>query len=150
MDICTETKSHRLGCEIRLRIVQIIANWNTIEHDSETENYLNTNLDWIINHKVDFEDLKTTARRLKENINDNDISSIVRAVNQAEGEYYERSWSSHWYECPNGHPYFIGECGGAMETSRCLECNEQIGGGQHRLLQGNRRSGTLISNAMRG
>ena len=21
--------------------------------------------------------------------------------------------SGHWYECPNGHPYVIGECGGA-------------------------------------
>ncbi|CAG8471028.1 5060_t:CDS:10 [Dentiscutata erythropus] len=26
--------------------------------------------------------------------------------------------SGHWYQCPNGHPYTIGECGGAMEASR--------------------------------
>ena len=36
--------------------------------------------------------------------------------------------SGHWYECPNGHPYVIGECGGAMEVGRCPTCNSQIGG----------------------
>ena len=25
--------------------------------------------------------------------------------------------SGHWYTCPNGHVYAIGECGGAMEVS---------------------------------
>ena len=25
----------------------------------------------------------------------------------------------HWYKCPNGHFYCIGECGGAMMTSKC-------------------------------
>jgi len=36
--------------------------------------------------------------------------------------------SGHWYECPNGHPYVIGECGGAMEVGRCSVCNAEIGG----------------------
>ena len=39
----------------------------------------------------------------------------------------------HWYECPNGHPYAIGECGGAMEKSVCPECNAEIGGLNHNL-----------------
>jgi hypothetical protein len=43
------------------------------------------------------------------------------------------------FTCPNGHPYVITECGGAMETSRCPECGENIGGGEHRLLQTNRQ-----------
>ncbi|GBB88387.1 hypothetical protein RclHR1_14960002 [Rhizophagus clarus] len=46
--------------------------------------------------------------------------------------------SGHWFECPNGHPYTIGECGGAMQISRCPDCNEQIGGGNHQLTSGNR------------
>ncbi|PKC55190.1 hypothetical protein RhiirA1_371208 [Rhizophagus irregularis] len=46
--------------------------------------------------------------------------------------------SGHWYECPNGHPYTIGECGGAMQLSRCPDCHEQIGGGGHQLTSGNR------------
>ncbi|XP_076818192.1 E3 ubiquitin-protein ligase rnf213-alpha-like [Clavelina lepadiformis] len=39
--------------------------------------------------------------------------------------------------CPNGHPYFIGECTRPVEASRCSECGAQIGGEQHRLFQGN-------------
>ncbi|KAF9155352.1 hypothetical protein BG015_010198 [Linnemannia schmuckeri] len=47
--------------------------------------------------------------------------------------------SGHWYQCPNGHPYAIGECGMAMEQARCPECGASIGGGEHALLQSNRR-----------
>eukprot|EP00899_Mesostigma_viride_P021368 jgi/Mesvir1/29232/Mv11413-RA.1 len=34
----------------------------------------------------------------------------------------------HWYRCPRGHPFFIGDCGGAMEHAICPECGAQIGG----------------------
>ncbi|CAG8549519.1 18024_t:CDS:1, partial [Rhizophagus irregularis] len=34
--------------------------------------------------------------------------------------------------------YTIGECGGAMQLSRCPDCHEQIGGGDHQLTSGNR------------
>jgi hypothetical protein len=43
----------------------------------------------------------------------------------------------HWYKCPNGHFYVIDNCGGAMQTGRCNECGEAIGGSQHRLLSSN-------------
>ncbi|CAG8548421.1 10476_t:CDS:10, partial [Dentiscutata heterogama] len=36
--------------------------------------------------------------------------------------------SGHWYECPNGHPYTIGDCGNANQTSSCPDCGEAIGG----------------------
>jgi hypothetical protein len=35
------------------------------------------------------------------------------------------------FQCKNGHPYAIGECGGAMQQSRCPECGEVIGGANH-------------------
>lgn len=44
----------------------------------------------------------------------------------------------HWYTCPNGHPYCITECGGAMQVGTCNECGAKIGGTQHRLLDTNR------------
>ncbi|OXU25033.1 hypothetical protein TSAR_011075 [Trichomalopsis sarcophagae] len=44
----------------------------------------------------------------------------------------------HWFKCPNGHFYTIGECGGAMQQSKCFECGADIGGSQHRLLSDNR------------
>lgn len=43
----------------------------------------------------------------------------------------------HWYKCPNGHVYAIGDCGGAMEQSVCNECGSEIGGTNHRLLASN-------------
>ena len=43
----------------------------------------------------------------------------------------------HWNKCPNGHYYAIGDCGGAMEVSRCPDCKAQIGGSNHQLIQGN-------------
>ena len=47
----------------------------------------------------------------------------------------------HVYKCPKGHFYFIGECGGAMEQSRCPDCGAGIGGGQHSALPGNQHAG---------
>ncbi|TPX64463.1 hypothetical protein SpCBS45565_g05835 [Spizellomyces sp. 'palustris'] len=47
------------------------------------------------------------------------------------------SFGGHWFTCPNGHVYTIGECGGAMETSICPECHETVGGHDHSLTANN-------------
>lgn len=39
----------------------------------------------------------------------------------------------HWHKCPNGHVYLITECGGAMESRKCPDCDATIGGLNHRL-----------------
>ncbi|XP_077192287.1 NFX1-type zinc finger-containing protein 1 [Paroedura picta] len=52
----------------------------------------------------------------------------VQIVNAVTG-----SQQGHWFKCQNGHIYVITECGGAMEQSRCPECQEIIGGTSHRL-----------------
>ncbi|KAH7108426.1 AAA domain-containing protein [Auriculariales sp. MPI-PUGE-AT-0066] len=39
----------------------------------------------------------------------------------------------HFYLCPNGHAYVIGECGAAMVASTCPECGALIGGASHTL-----------------
>ena len=44
----------------------------------------------------------------------------------------------HWFACPNGHPYAIGECGGAMEVSKCPDCGAKVGGARHQIVEGNR------------
>ncbi len=46
-----------------------------------------------------------------------------------------------WYKCQNGHFYQIGQCGGAMETSKCPECSAVIGGQSHTLASGNQHAG---------
>ncbi|KAI0092232.1 hypothetical protein BDY19DRAFT_929008 [Irpex rosettiformis] len=50
---------------------------------------------------------------------------------------FDFGYTGHFYRCPNGHPYVIGECGGAMQQGRCNECGEAIGGGSHTLLSSN-------------
>jgi hypothetical protein len=50
------------------------------------------------------------------------MEEIIKATNIGRG---------HWNKCPNGHLYAIGECGGAMETSKCPDCNAVIGGSNH-------------------
>ncbi|KAL0993465.1 hypothetical protein UPYG_G00108340 [Umbra pygmaea] len=42
----------------------------------------------------------------------------------------------HWYQCPNGHPCTIGECGQPMQRSHCLDCGAVIGGDNHLAVHG--------------
>lgn len=44
--------------------------------------------------------------------------------------------TGHWYYCENGHPFTIGECGGAVQLSRCPECGAAVGGQGHRTAGG--------------
>jgi hypothetical protein len=44
--------------------------------------------------------------------------------------------SGHWYYCRNGHPFTIGECGGAVETAACPDCGALVGGENHQIAAG--------------
>ncbi|CRL28667.1 unnamed protein product [Penicillium camemberti] len=44
--------------------------------------------------------------------------------------------SGHWYNCTNGHPFAIGECGMPMQLARCPECGAPIGGHNHQAVEG--------------
>ncbi|XP_063329532.1 NFX1-type zinc finger-containing protein 1 [Pelmatolapia mariae] len=61
-------------------------------------------------------------------ISDEERKMIVSAMKMRPG---------HWYKCPNGHVYLITECGGAMESRHCPDCNATIGGQSHTLASGN-------------
>ena len=52
--------------------------------------------------------------------------------------------SGHAFKCPNGHLYFIADCGGAMMESQCNECGARIGGGSHALRGDNTFAGRDI------
>lgn len=49
----------------------------------------------------------------------------------------------HFYRCQNGHPYVIGDCGGATQESKCPECGATIGGRGHQLNAGNTQAADL-------
>ncbi|RHZ53052.1 hypothetical protein CDV55_103786 [Aspergillus turcosus] len=51
--------------------------------------------------------------------------------------------TGHWYYCRNGHPFTIGECGGAVQQTACPECGEPVGGREHRVAEGVTRADDL-------
>jgi len=58
---------------------------------------------------------------------------IVQAMRMSRG---------HWFKCPNGHPYAIGECGRTMQVAKCF-CGEAIGGSNQDLLRTNQFAGEM-------
>lgn len=56
--------------------------------------------------------------------------AVLNAMNR------ELRGTGHWYYCANGHPFTIGECGMAMEVSRCPECGSPVGGRNHATIGG--------------
>jgi hypothetical protein len=78
-----------------------------------------------------------------------EVAEVLAAVMLQEGGWRREDFVSflqgHLYQCPNGHMYVIGNCGGAMQQARCAECGAVIGGRSHQLLEGNRRvDGQLV------
>lgn len=73
-------------------------------------------------------DLDAKLPRTGLGITDQERVMIVKAMGLAKG---------HWYKCPNGHVYAIGDCGGANQRGQCPECDESIGGANHALIAGN-------------
>ncbi|KAL3693259.1 hypothetical protein R1sor_006910 [Riccia sorocarpa] len=74
------------------------------------------------------------AKKIKADAGNRLKAEVIKIVNIEVGE------QGHWYQCPNGHYYTIGECGGAMQESKCPDCKATVGGASHRLTAGNRHS----------
>jgi len=91
--------------------------------DNKTFQILIESLNRIIGSKYVLEEneFSKMKEKLKDILKDYIIfkNMIIEAIDLKSG---------HWFECPNGHPYVIGECGGAMEKSLCPECKAEIGG----------------------
>ncbi|KAF4883990.1 NFX1-type zinc finger-containing protein 1 [Colletotrichum fructicola] len=81
----------------------------------------------------------TAWRMLHDGIFYSEVSSDeMRSVYQAMSK--EFLGTGHWYTCRNGHPFTIGECGMAMEATRCPECGEAVGGRNHQSAEGVRHA----------
>ncbi|KAJ5545400.1 hypothetical protein N7461_007704 [Penicillium sp. DV-2018c] len=63
-----------------------------------------------------------------------ELRSIKSAMVSGRGGF--ATHSGHWYNCVNGHPFAIGECGMPMEQARCPECGAPIGGQNHTAVEG--------------
>ena len=141
IEICDDTFSFRLGAEIRLSLAKLYMRWCNVK---EMEKELELLLDPILAKEGSpaFTSLVQEVKALKGQNSTGALKEVLEAMNVIDEYDYGGSWSAHWYECPNGHPYFIGNCGMAMQQSRCIECGEAVGGGQHRLHSTNRQSET--------
>ncbi|KAF6248732.1 hypothetical protein COO60DRAFT_1033170 [Scenedesmus sp. NREL 46B-D3] len=73
-----------------------------------------------------------------------EMAEVVQAMHRAEFGYgdVDSFMRGHMYQCRNGHLYVIGECGGAMQRSRCPECGAAVGGESHQLESSNSRADT--------
>uniref|UniRef100_A0A8C8S3M7 Zinc finger NFX1-type containing 1 n=1 Tax=Pelusios castaneus TaxID=367368 RepID=A0A8C8S3M7_9SAUR len=79
--------------------------------------------------KMKMEELKSVLPESGLGISEEERVQIVSAFGYPQG---------HWFKCPNDHIYVIGDCGGAMERSKCPECKAVIGGANHMLEHSNR------------
>ncbi|APA10158.1 hypothetical protein sscle_06g049280 [Sclerotinia sclerotiorum 1980 UF-70] len=84
------------------------------------------------------ESIKFLRREWYEEVTKEELDAIKKAMVSGRGGI--ATHSGHWYECENGHPFAIGECGMPMQLARCPECGARIGGQSHNLTEGVVRS----------
>jgi hypothetical protein len=151
IEVATDTRSLRSAALLKITYAKFrMRHANEVEHAKVVKIDVAPHLDWV-KDQLQFQDLVQEAQELsvqlqylEESVKRN-ARLVFRAMSSIGGYNYGGSASSHWYECPNGHAYFIGECGGAMQESRCSECGAPVGGTGHRLLASNRRATNFLS-----
>lgn len=80
------------------------------------------------------ESIKLLRREWYEVVTPEELAAIKQAM--VSGLRGIATHSGHWYNCVNGHPFAIGECGMPMEQARCPECGAPIGGLNHQAVAG--------------
>ncbi|KAK3947200.1 hypothetical protein QBC32DRAFT_355035 [Pseudoneurospora amorphoporcata] len=94
--------------------------------------------DTLPNTESERKAIEATLRLYKtewyEKVTPEELAAIKTAMVSGRGGI--ATHSGHWYNCENGHPFAIGECGMPMELARCPECNAQIGGQHHQAVSG--------------
>ncbi|KZZ90554.1 hypothetical protein AAL_07240 [Moelleriella libera RCEF 2490] len=78
--------------------------------------------------------IEVLQRERYERVTAEELAAIKQAMVSGHGGI--ATHSGHWYNCANGHPFAIGECGMPMEEARCPECGAAIGGSNHRSVAG--------------
>lgn len=141
IEVCDATQSIRMGGIARISLSKLVLEWSKGLDETKIKLILDPILKKDFESK--FKDLYDEAASIMNQSSQSSLQRVIKAMHNIDNYDYGGSWNSHWYECPNGHPYFIGNCGGAMETARCIECGELVGGTGHQLVSSNRRSATV-------
>ncbi|XP_076869960.1 NFX1-type zinc finger-containing protein 1 [Brachyhypopomus gauderio] len=116
---CEINKSRELGVGVSSKVSQA---WKLLEQPGPFTKADECELKGIL------KELETELPSSGLGITDKERRMIIEAMNLNLG---------HWYKCPNGHIYAIGDCGGAMEKRPCPTCGAVIGGANHTLAEGN-------------
>ncbi|TGO45849.1 hypothetical protein BCON_0361g00090 [Botryotinia convoluta] len=80
------------------------------------------------------ESIRLMKKQWYEEVTAEEINAIKAAM--VSGSQGIATHSGHWYNCENGHPFAIGECGMPMELARCPECGASVGGQNHTAVGG--------------
>ncbi|KAI5476603.1 hypothetical protein MNV49_007490 [Pseudohyphozyma bogoriensis] len=67
----------------------------------------------------------TAGETTYEEVTEEERRAVIRAMMRTFGPWDS---SAHWYRCPNGHNFVIGDCGQANQAGRCPECGAVVGG----------------------
>ncbi|CAG8507426.1 10135_t:CDS:2, partial [Racocetra persica] len=79
------------------------------------------------------------SQKKQNELTEEEKEQIIQAMDNEIQELYGDgdNVTGHWFCCPNGHPYYIGECGGATQRSVCNDCGAIIGGTGHIVVPSN-------------
>ncbi|KAF8730672.1 P-loop containing nucleoside triphosphate hydrolase protein, partial [Rhizoctonia solani] len=150
VDMCRQGIKHIKGLQTSIP-QEYSSRWGPRERQNKLA-WANTN--FVQPSNVILESWETLKRSAKggtwyQEVTNAERSAIMRAMMQGAG--HDRLWhTGHFYQCPNGHPYVIGECGGAMQVSTCPECGAAIGGSHHQSLAGNTHANEFVNLARQG
>ncbi len=53
-----------------------------------------------------------------------DLQMVVGTMSATDKSHVHRN---HWFQCPAGHPFYVGDCGMPREAGWCVECHAKIG-----------------------
>ncbi|KAK4519913.1 uncharacterized protein ATC70_010157 [Mucor velutinosus] len=83
--------------------------------------------------------IKMRLEKERQQLTPQERDQIVSAMNDETRQHAIHNMvGGRWFVCENQHPYYVGECGGATEVSKCPECDAPIGGTQHKVVESNR------------
>ncbi|KAI9473944.1 MAG: hypothetical protein EXX96DRAFT_323844 [Benjaminiella poitrasii] len=93
--------------------------------------------------------IKMRLEQKRQKLSHHERAQIISAMNnETRQQVAHNIVGGRWFVCPNQHPYYVGDCGGATEISKCPECDALIGGTQHRVVETNRFYGEFDGSDM--
>ncbi|CAG8501282.1 2449_t:CDS:2 [Paraglomus occultum] len=82
--------------------------------------------------------IKTQHCKKLTQLTDEERRQVIEAMNSENSIGEFGMVGGRWFVCPKQHPYYIGDCGGATQISKCPECGAVIGGVNHKIVQSNK------------